>query len=333
MAGSVAIVIVNYRTADLATACLASIARQAGDIPGLRVVVADNASGDGSAEKLEQAIERWRWTDWASVLPLERNGGFAFGNNAAIRTVLASPGGFDYVMLLNPDTVCGSGAIRALVEFMDSHPQAGITGSRLENTDGAAGCSAHNAPSPLGELESSAGLGLLSRALRRYAVSPPVRQEAHECHWVSGASLMVRREVFEQVGFLDEGFFLYFEEVDFCVRARAAGWEVWFVPGSRVVHLEGASTGVHGAGRRRPGYWYDSRRRFFVKHFGVGGLVLADALWALGRVVFLLRRSLQPEALRASGDPRRFALDLLWGDLRSILTGSAGRIEREGRRR
>lgn len=267
------------------------------------------------------------------MLPLERNGGFAFGNNAGIRTALSAPGRIDYVMLLNPDTVCDGGAIRALVEFMDSHPQAGIAGSRLEDPAGGIQCSAHNAPSPLGELESTAGLGLLSRALRRHAVSPPMRQAAHECHWVSGASLMVRREVFEQVGFLDEGFFLYFEEVDFCVRARGAGWKVWFVPDSRVVHLEGASTGIHSPGRRRPGYWYDSRRRYFVKHFGVGGLVLADALWGLGRVVFLLRRSLQPEAVRASGDPRRFALDLLWGDLHAILTGTTGRIEREGRRR
>lgn len=331
MTGGVAIVIVNYRTADLATACLGSIARQLGELPGLRVVVADNASGDGSAERLEQAIERWRWGAWASVLPLERNGGFAYGNNAAIRALLAGPGAFDYLMLLNPDTVCAPAAIRSLVDFMESHPRAGIAGSRLENAEGRVECSAHNAPSPLGELESTAGVGLLSRVLRRHAVSPPARGEAHECDWVSGASLMVRRPVFERVGLLDEGFFLYFEEVDFCLRARRAGWEVWFVPGSRVTHFEGAATGIGSARRRRPGYWYDSRRRFFVKHFGVGGLVLADALWALGRLLFLMRAALRRRG--ASSDPRRFAFDLLWGDARSILSGAAARIERAGRAR
>lgn len=330
MTGGVAIVIVNYRTADLTAACLGSIARQLGELPGLRVVVADNASGDGSAERLEQAIERWRWGAWASVLPLERNGGFAYGNNAAIRALLAGPGAFDYIMLLNPDTVCAPGAIRSLVEFMESHPRAGIAGSRLENAEGRVECSAHNAPSPLGELESTAGIGPISRALRRHAVSPPARGEAHECGWVSGASLMVRTQVFEQVGLLDEGFFLYFEEVDFCLRARREGWQVWFVPGSRVTHFEGAATGI-GGGRRRPGYWYDSRRRFFVKHFGVAGLVLADALWALGRLLFLLHSTLRPR--KASSGPRRFAFDLLWGDARSILSGAAARIERSGRAR
>lgn len=317
------IVIVNYRTAGLVVDCLRSIAAQLAGLPGLRAVVVDNASGDASARKLAETIDREQWGAWASVLPLDRNGGFASGNNAGIRQALRSPGRVDYIMLLNPDTVVRDGAIGALLGFMESHPRAGICGSRLETPDGVAQCSAHNAPSPFGELESSARFAMLSRALRHHAVSPPMREAAHECDWVSGASLMVRRAVFEGIGGLDEGYFLYFEEADFCRRARKAGWTVWSVPESRVLHLEGASTGIRDATRRRPRYWYDSRRRYFVKHFGVHGLILADVLWALGRTSLALRRTLRLGSGGNEPEPRRFALDLLWGDLRALFTGRA----------
>lgn len=326
MAASVWIVIVNYRTADLAADCLRSIARQIDGLPGLHTIVADNASGDGSVEKLTGIIDRERWHGWASVLPLDRNGGFAFGNNAGIREVLRSACHVDYVMLLNPDTIVRGEAIHALVDFMDAHQRVGIAGSRLENGEGSAECSAHNAFSPLGELESGARLGILSRALHRYAVSPPMRETAHECDWVSGASLIVRREVFEQIGLLDEGYFLYFEEADLCLRARKAGWKIWFVPESRIIHLEGASTGIRNIVRRRPRYWYDSRRRYFVKHFGVHGLILADALWAVGRTSLTLRRMLRLGSGGNEQDPKWFALDLLWGDSRSLFTGKIWEI-------
>lgn len=320
MAGSVCIVIVNYRTADLALDCLRSIALQVGQVPGLHAVVVDNASGDGSVDKLMRAIDRERWHGWASLLPLERNGGFAFGNNAGIREALRSPPGADYVMLLNPDTVVRDGAIRALAEFMDAHRRAGIAGSRLENEAGGTECSAHNAHSPLGELLKGARLGILSRAFPRHAVAASVRDVAHESDWVSGASLMARREVFDEIGLLDEGFFLYFEEADFCLRARRAGWQVWYVPESRVAHFEGAATGIRDAVHRRPPYWYDSRRRYFVKHFGKPGLILADVAWAAGRASLALRRLLGLASAGAVQDPRWFALDLLWGDFRSLFT-------------
>jgi len=321
VAESIWIVIVNYRTADLVVDCLRSVVKQIDGLPSLHTVVVDNASGDGSVEKLMGAIDREGWQDWASVHPSDRNGGFAFGNNAGIREALRSAGGADYVMLLNPDTIAHAGAIRALVDFLDSHQRVGIAGSLLENAAGSAECSAHNAPSPLGELESGARLGILSRALHRHTVSPPLRKEAHECDWVSGASLMVRREVFEHIGLLDDGYFLYFEEVDFCLRAQKAGWKIWFVPESRVIHLEGAATGIRNIVRRRPRYWYDSRRRYFVKHFGRSGLVLADALWAAGRTSLALRRLLRLHSGGIEQDPKWLAFDLLWGDLRSFFDG------------
>lgn len=329
VAGCIWIVIVNYGTADLAVDSLHSIAAQIAEVPDLRTVVVDNDSGDGSVEKLRGVITQEGWGGWAFVLPLDCNGGFAFGNNAGIRESLRSTRHVNYVMLLNPDTIVRSGAIRALVDFMDSHQRVGIAGSLLENAEGAAECSAHNAPSPLGELASGARLGMLSRVLHRYVVTPPMRDAAHECDWVSGASLIIRRNVFDAIGMLDEGYFLYFEEADFCLRARNAGWKIWFVPESRVVHLEGASTGIRNIVRRRPQYWYDSRRRYFVKHFGVFGLILADALWVVGSTSLMLRRMLRLGYGGTKQDPKWFAFDLLWGDFQSIFTGKILEISRK----
>jgi hypothetical protein len=291
-------------------------------------MIVDNASGDGSVGTLCRAIESKGWSEWACVMPQDRNGGFAFGNNAGIHAALAAAKLPDLILLLNPDTIARPNAIRALVDFMDEHPDAGIAGSRLENASGAVDGTAHNAPSPLGELDAGARLGLLSRLLPRHVVTPPTREVEHECDWVSGASMMIRRQVFEQMIMLDEGFFLYYEEVDFCFRAKQAGWQVWYAPRSMVVHLEGASTGIRAVQLRRARYWYDSRRRFFVKHHGIDGLLLADLLWALGRASYLLRRALKLGAQQAMRDPRWYAFDLLWGDLRAVLSGQATAIRR-----
>ncbi len=329
MRGSVCIVIVNYRTATVAIDCIASIASQIADIPACRVVLVDNASADGSLERLSSVVAERGWHSWVTLVDGKRNGGFAFGNNCGIADALNRDPCVNYLLLLNPDTIVGRNAIGALIDFMDANDRAGIAGSLLANAEGGPECSAHNAPSPLGELESGARLGLLSRLLQRYVVTPPMRDCAHECDWVSGASMIVRRKVFEEIGGLDEGFFLYFEEVDFCSRARRTGWEIWFVPESRVIHFEGSATGIRQRDRRRPAYWYDSRRRYFVKHFGVSGLILADLFWAVGRATLSLRRLVRPRSGGNTLDPQYFARDLLWGDIHALLNGKATGIRRD----
>jgi hypothetical protein len=330
---NILIAIVNYRTAELTVDCLRALSSQINDAVNISVVVVDNNSADGSAVKLTTAVEHEGWSSWAKVMPLEKNGGFAFGNNASIRVAQATNETVDYIMLLNPDTVAHPGAIKTLVDFMDTHPEVGIAGSQLENADGSVECSAHTFPSPLSELDSAAHLGVLSRLLHRYVVTHPVRTVAHSCDWVSGASMIIRRQVIEDIGLMDEGYFLYFEEVDFCRRAKQAGWQCWYVPDSRVRHLEGASTGIHVAAKRRAAYWYDSRRRFFIKHYGITGFVAADLLWFIGRFSFLLRRNLHLGARNnQTTDPRWYMFDLLWGDLRAMLTGRVWRIAYTGNR-
>jgi N-acetylglucosaminyl-diphospho-decaprenol L-rhamnosyltransferase len=318
---SVRIIIVNYRTGPMVVDCLRSLFAEREAVPRLTAVVVDNASGDGSLEVIERGIEREGWGGWVEILPLEENGGFAAGNNAGIRAGLAEGLPPEYFMLLNPDTIVSPGGVAQLVSFLESHPEAGIAGSQLVDGEGVVQRAAHRDPSPLGELVQSARFGPITRALGRWDVSPLPPEVPERCGWVSGASMMVRRKVISTAGMLDEAFFLYFEEVDLCWRARRAGWEVWYVPSSRVVHLEGSSTGIQQAKCRRGRYWYESRRRFFLKHYGMKGLLAADALWATGRALLVTRRALRLGG-NTAGDPARYSADLLLGDVNACLKGA-----------
>ncbi|MFO0850937.1 MAG: glycosyltransferase family 2 protein [Gemmataceae bacterium] len=312
---SVHVVIVNYRTPDLVVDCLRSLAAERAARPGDRVTVVDGGSGDGSAERLVAAVAADGWGGWCDILPLAENRGFAAGNNAALRPLLAGPAPPDYVLLLNPDTVVRPGAVQELVAFLDAHPAVGIVGSRLEHPDGIPQTSAFRFPSLAGEFENGVRLGVVSRLLSRWRVSLPVRAEAHPADWVSGASLMVRRAVFDAVGLLDEGYFLYYEETDFCLRAKRAGWACWYVPASRVVHLVGQSTGVSAPGRRVPGYVFQSRRRYLGQAYGPGYRLLCDAAWAVGYASWRVRRRLQR---KPDADPPGLLADFVTHSLRRV---------------
>ena len=213
------IVIVNYRTADLTINCLRSLSEQVNDLKYTQVVVVDNNSNDDSVEILAAAIKNRGWSTWASLMPLERNGGFAFGNNASIRLALAATDSFDYILLLNPDTSALPGAIKILVDFMNTHQKVGIAGSQLENPDGSVECSAHTFPSPIRELVRMARLGALNRLLSRHESLQQSHDKSYSCDWLSGASMIIRRQVIEEIGLMDEKFFLYFEEVRIPVDA------------------------------------------------------------------------------------------------------------------
>jgi GT2 family glycosyltransferase len=305
------IVILNYRTPDLTVACLRSLAAQVPELPGVEVVVTDNASGDGSAEHIQRAITQEGMSAWARCEPLPLNGGYAYGNNAPIRQALARQSPPEFVLLLNPDTELRPHAVGALIDFMRSHPEACIAGSRLEDPDGTPHCSAFNFPSAWSELDRGLKLGVVTRLLANRVVQRPISEEACEVDWVAGASMLVRREVFERVGLIDEAYFLYFEEVDFLLRARRAGYRTYYVPQSRVIHHVGASTGVTNekqAPRRLPAYWFDSRRRYFLKNHGVVHAALADSAFLVGYSLQRLRRVAQPKPTR---DPPHLVRDFL----------------------
>jgi N-acetylglucosaminyl-diphospho-decaprenol L-rhamnosyltransferase len=319
-------VVLNYRTPQLTIDCLRSLEGEVAADTRLRVVVVDNASGDDSVDQITGAMLENRWS-WARLMPLERNGGFAYGNNAAIREAVRSADPPDYVLLLNSDTLVQPGAVGTLVQFLDEHPQAGIAGSRLQALDGTAQHSALRFPTIATELAGGLRFGPVSRLLAPWHRQPPATERPSEADWVAGAACMVRRTVFETVGLLDEGYFLYREDVDFCLQARRAGWRCWYVPESRVVHLGGRSTGVFDPRQRqrRPAYWFQSRRRYFLKNHGWLYAAAADAVFATGFALWRIRRPIQR---RPDRDPPRYLEDflrhsvLVWGLCRLVLRQS-----------
>jgi N-acetylglucosaminyl-diphospho-decaprenol L-rhamnosyltransferase len=264
-ARSVALVIVTYKSAALTIACLESLVpeRRAPGIE-LRVVVVDNASGD--APEVADIVRANGWVSWITVIEAPRNGGFAYGNNLGFAYACQN-GAPDYLHLLNPDTRVTPGAIAALIEFLESHPDAGIAGSSFENSDGTKWPIAFRFPSLLSEIDNGLRLGIVSRMLSRWTVARTMSCEAQPIDWGAGASMMIRRSLLESIGGFDENFFLYFEETEFCWRAKRAGVSMWYVPRSRVVHIAGQSTKVterRAASKRLPGYWFESRRRYFL---------------------------------------------------------------------
>ncbi len=308
---SVCVVIVNYRTASLAVSCVRSLEEAAALDPALRVVVVDNDSQDESFEFIEAALQSEGLSRFAMCVPAPRNGGYAYGNNLVVREGLSADTPPRYFWLLNPDCEARPGAAEALKDFLDQHPDVGIAGSCLLEPDGSAWATAFRFPSVLGELDSGVRLGVLSRLLSRWVVAMKMGDEPARVDWLPGASMMVRREVFSQIGLMDEEYFLYYEETDFCLRAFRAGFSCWYVPESRVMHIAGQSTGVTSrtaTPKRRPQYVFDSRHRYFVKNHGLGYAILADLAWTSGFATWRLRRLLQG---REDQDPPSLLVDSL----------------------
>lgn len=283
------VVIVNYRVTDLAIDCLRSVAPEIASVPGAQVAICENGTGGDAAARIQCAIDEHGWDGWCTLTTLPVNLGFTGGNNAVIRPALAATDAPDYVLLLNADTVVRPNAFRALVDFMDAHPQVGIAGSRLEDPDGTPQRSAFRFQSPLGEFEAHLRLGIISRLLNRWMVAPPVVDRTFQTDWVPGASMIIRRAVLDEIGLLDEGLYTYFDDCDYCFRALQRGWTTWYVPGSRVVHLVGQSTGVTARPKRLPAYVFEARRRYFLKNFGPLRAALTDAGMLTGLALWRLR--------------------------------------------
>lgn len=293
-----AVIILNYRTAKLSADCLDSIAAEV--TPGTRVVVVDNASGDGSAEAIEAHIAARGYEQFAEVLRSPVNGGFSAGNNLAIRSVPAR-----VYVLLNSDTIVRPGALAELRRVLLERPDVGLVGPSFEDGEGHLLESCHDLPHPVSELVRSANTGLVSQLLARFAPKARHSELPLEPVWMPFACIAFRHDMVDVVGLLDEGYFMYFEDVDYCLRVRDAGFKLLYWPRARIVHLVGQSsnvTAVEAARKRAPRYYYEARTRFFAKHFGLGGLLLANTAWLLGRAISRTRQLAQPGhgAVRAS---------------------------------
>ena len=301
------VVILNYRVTDLTIDCLKSLVPEIPRVPGMKVAVCENGTGGDAEQRLRAAISDNRWDPWVELTAISPNRGFTGGNNIIIRKALASPNPPDYFLLLNADTLVQPGAFEALVRFMDGHPQVGIAGSLLEWPDGAPQGSPFRFPGIASELDRGLKLGIVTKLLSASLVIDPKPHEPSAVDWLGGTSMIIRRQVIDAIGPLDEGLYTYFDDVDYCLNAMRAGWPTWFVPESRIIHLEGRSTGVKGNSQKRlPGYWFQARRRFFLKNHGAFYTALADAAFLAGFAIWRLRRRIQR---KPDTDPQHMFID------------------------
>lgn len=241
-----AVVIVNWNTRRLLLDCLATLPR-ATDGLAVETWVVDNGSSDDSVEVVRKQFPAVR------VIANDKNLGFAAANNQAIRA-----GRSRHVLLLNSDTLPAPGSLSALVRFLDANPSVGIVGPRLLNGDGSVQLSYAAFPNLRSEL--------LGRNVRERRPFGTAAIEAYAVDWVGGACFLIRRAALETAGLLDEGYFMYAEEADWCYRVRASGWEVCYLPASEVVHLGGQSSRM--ASTLMKAELYKSKLRFFGKHYG-----------------------------------------------------------------
>ena len=285
----VGIVILNYRTPAMVADVLQSLDQQVEAVGG-HVVVVDNDSGDGSEQQIGEFIHQAGFSAWAHVMGAGNNGGFSAGMNAGMRALDA-----EFYMLLNSDTLVRPGAVAQLLRDMEAHEHVGIGSPRLEWMDGTPQVSCFRDPSPTSEFVSAAATRQITRLLHDHVVALPVSDEDVDVEWTSFACVMIRRAVLEQLGLMDEGYFMYYEDADFCRSAREVGFGVRHFPRARVVHLRGGSSEVksrQAQKKRPPQYLYAARNRYFRKHYGLSGAISANVSWSCGRGIHLLRETL-----------------------------------------
>jgi len=300
----VSVCIVSWNVRDDLLTCLDSL-RAGGAGLSTEIIVVDNASTDGTVEAIRQRVPE------VQLICNEDNRGFAAASNQALAAATG-----DFLLLLNPDTIVPPGGFAELDRFARDHPEAGLIGPKLVNPDGTLQHSCRRFPTPMAALFRHTILGRLfphNRWSAEYVMAEWDHVTPREVDWVSGACMLVRRESYERVGPLDEGFFWGSEDVDYCFRAHRAGWQVLYTPQPVVVHKVGASTNQVPV--RTFVRFHRSMYRLYRKHFARTvfdaaliwlGVVLRAALvigaWHLGQAVtrarapFLKRRPTPQES-------------------------------------
>jgi hypothetical protein len=284
----VSVVIVAHESRAHLLSCLGAVHAQS-DAPPWEVVLVDNASRDGGPELARRTFPAIR------VVAAAHNLGFAGGVNLGVRHARGR-----YVLLLNPDAILQPGALRRLADFLETTPEAGLAGPKLLDPDGSLQLSCRRFPGRWTVFAHR--YAWLTRALpgnpatRRYLLTDWDHASTRPVDWVSGACMLVRRAALAEVGGLDEGFFLFAEDVDLCKRLWAAGWHVYYVPEALAIHHVGISARRDSA--RLVLARHRSMLRYHHKHFRArtplglltDGAILGRALLELARVA--VRRSL-----------------------------------------
>jgi GT2 family glycosyltransferase len=295
----VSAVVVNYNGGELVDRCIGSLYREPSGLLA-EIILVDNASRDGSLERVEHKYPG------VKILKNEHNLGFAKANNQGIAVA-----GADAVLLLNNAAEVGEGAVRALADTMERNPRVGIVGPRLRNPDGTLQYSYGPFPSALRFLVDLPS----EKSARCYDRTG--YDEAHEVQWLTGACLLIRKRMLDEIGGLDEAFFFNFEDVDLCKRARAAGWRCCYAPQAEAIHHRGSSILSEDVRERIVIEKRRSQLRYFRKHAGAGSFYLMKSLNLAYAAAQWLRCSPRaclgsPEGVREQAFYRR-VLTTVWG--------------------
>lgn len=324
---SLAIVIVNYNTRELLAQCLQSVYASVTHHP-FHVLVVDNLSSDSSAEMVTSEFPQ------ATLIKSDRNGGFGYANNLALRWlstlgtlpsqaagVIAasgpppgkqpqseiptegnSPFSFPchYVLFLNPDTVLPPEAVDVTIGFLEEHPEAAVVGPKMVKPDGSLDLACRRSfPTPASSLFKLSGLSKLfprSRLVARYNLTFLSDDDTAEVDSVMGAYMLVRANALSQAGLFDERFFMYGEDLDLAFRIKARGWKVFYYPAVEVLHHKGASSRKQSDRSIRE--FYRAMHVFYQKHYSQRNSGLINAVVTFGiaaRGVFaLLQNALRP---------------------------------------
>lgn len=274
----VSVIVVSFNTKALLARCFESVRKSAGNVP-YEIIVVDNGSRDGSAEYVRSEYPEIRLVESAENL------GFAAANNLGYEQASG-----EYVALLNSDAFLVADALAKSVELMDRSPEVGLAGGRLTGEDGAWQPSARSFPGLLNDFLTLSGLAARygkSRLFGRPDMTYIDQGRDLLCDWVPGAFSIIRRSVLEKIGFFDERFFLYYEEVDLCRRIRNAGWKIAYWPAVAVIHIGGASTSMFSRklvtkNGMQMGLWrLQSQYLYYRKHHGLMKAYLSMAMESL----------------------------------------------------
>lgn len=310
---TLSVIIVNYRAAHLVCENMPALLDEVSGFASADIIVVDNASPGEDRRQLTGLVAA---NEQVRLILAEKNGGFAYGNNRGLEVAEKT----DLYFFLNPDARPRPGALRQMAETLLSREGAGVVGPLLVNEAGEHRASVFNRFEPLQEY--SAGGGVASGLLRtRPRVAPLATDEVKVADWIPGAAMLVKGEVIELVGGMDEDYFLYFEETDWLEQIGLAGFCIYADGGAVVEHIEGVSTGVVGGKVQRsdlPPYWYQSWRRFWVKNRTRGDTLLAALLFAAGIATGSIKRRLKKQQGGSGPTLKRFVklclLPILRGD-------------------
>ena len=276
------VIIVNYNVRPFLESALVSVQKAMKGIEG-EVIVVDNASDDGSAEMVRQRFPGVR------LIVNEKNAGFAAANNAALGESKS-----EYILLLNPDTLIQEDTIRVMIDFLDDRPEVGLAGCKVLNSDGTFQLACRRSfPTPWVAFTKIAGLSSIfpwSPHFARYNLTYLDPEQAYEVDAVSGSFMFVRRKAIEQVGGLDEQFFMYGEDLDWCYRIKQEGWKIYYTPATQIIHYKGQSARRSDIDEVK--LFYEAMHLFVKKHFKrgvVSPLLLTAGIAAREWIAFLIR--------------------------------------------